>query len=283
MAISTQALDADWLGACRAATESLRAILLDAPGTEERAVEVGTRGYGGDRTLVIDAQAEDAVFAQLEGLHEGGARFSAISEERGAVDFGDPAVIVVVDPIDGSLNAKRGLPQHSISIAVADGDTMAEVAFGFVYDFGAREEWVARRGDGAWLNGRRLGTEPCERRTPDGRLELLGIEAADPRRMREAADRLELCAYRIRALGTMAVSLCQLAAARFDGMVSLKPCRAVDAAAAQLIVREAGGLIAFPGFEDPLGAPLDAEPHSSIVGARTLEGLAELSRVPPPP
>jgi myo-inositol-1(or 4)-monophosphatase len=279
MAISTVARDADWLGASRRAADGLRAILKDSPSTAQRALEVGGVGEGGDRTLRIDAAAEEAVFAELQKLHGAGARFTAVSEERGHVDFGDPGTIVVIDPIDGSVNAKRGLPHHSISIAVADGPTMADVFFGFVYDYGPGEEWTARRGEGAFLDGERLSTEPGERRQPDGRLELLGIESADPRWVREAADGLAASAYRLRALGTIAVSLCQLAAARFDGMLTLKGCRAIDAAAGQLIVREAGGLIAFISFDDPLGAPLDLEPHSPLVGARTAQGLAELARV----
>jgi myo-inositol-1(or 4)-monophosphatase len=71
-----------------------------------------------------------------------------------------------------------------------------------------------------------------------------------------------------------------VAAARFDGMVTLRRCRGVDAAAGQLIVREAGGLIAFPDCEDPLRAPLDATPSSHLVAARTPATLAELSRIP---
>jgi myo-inositol-1(or 4)-monophosphatase len=279
MAISTVARDADWLGTSRRAADGLRAILKDSPSTAQRAREVGGVGEGGDRTLLIDAAAEEAVFAELQSLHDAGARFTAVSEERGKVDFGDPGVIVVIDPIDGSVNAKRGLPHHSISIAVADGPTMADVFFGFVYDYGPGEEWTARRGEGAFLDGERLSTEPGERRQSDGRLEVLGIESADPRWVREAADGLAASAYRLRALGTIAVSLCQLAAARFDGMLTLKGCRAIDAAAGQLIVREAGGLIAFTSFDDPLGAPLDLEPHSPLVGARTAQGLAELARV----
>src|SRR3712207_8244256 len=61
------------------------------------------------------------------------------SEERGTVDFGGDGVMVVVDPIDGSLNAKRGLPHHCVSIAVAEGPTMADVVFGFVQDFRSEE------------------------------------------------------------------------------------------------------------------------------------------------
>ena len=51
---------------------------------------------------------------------------------------------VVVDPIDGSVNAKRGIPFFSLSLAVADGPTLGDVHFGFVHDFGAGEEWVGR-------------------------------------------------------------------------------------------------------------------------------------------
>ena len=59
-------------------------------------------------------------------------------------------------------------------------------------------------------------------------------------------------------------------------MLTLWRTRAVDVAAAQLIVRETGALVAFPAFEDPLGAPLDLEPHSPVVAARSAEGLARL-------
>jgi myo-inositol-1(or 4)-monophosphatase len=278
--MSSDTLQADWLGACRRATEALRDMLAEYPTTAQRAVEVGTTGRGGDRTLVIDSDAEDAVFAQLDGLHADGARFTAVSEERGLVDYGDPDVIVVIDPIDGSMNAKRGLPHHAVSIALADGHTMADVVFGFVHDFGPEEEWVAHRGQGALLDGVPLDRSVGERRSADGKLELLGIESADPRWIREAADGLAGAAHRVRALGTIAVTLCQVAAGRLDGMLTIRNCRAVDAAAAQLIVREAGGLVTFTGFEDPLGAPLDLQPHTPVVAARTAATLAELARIP---
>src|SRR5947209_5221721 len=275
-----QALDADWLGACRRVVDELGQMLAEAPTTEERAVETGTRGSGGDRTLVIDRSAEEFVFAQLEALRDDGYRFTALSEERGEIDYGDPGVRVIIDPIDGSLNAKRGISHHALSVAVADGDTMADVVFAYVYDFGPSEEWWARRGEGAYLNGTRLDPELKERRGRDGRLEVLGIESADPRWLKSSIDALENSAYRLRALGTIASSLCQVAAARFDGLVSLRRARGVDSAAGQLIVREAGGVVSFPSFEDPLGAPLDAEPTSPVVAARSLETLRELEGIP---
>jgi myo-inositol-1(or 4)-monophosphatase len=271
----------DWLGASRRAASALRTMLAARTTIAERVIETGTRGEGGDRTLEIDQLAEDAVLAELQRLYDEGARFTVVSEERGTVDFGGNGVLVVVDPIDGSLNAKRGLPHHCVSIAVAEGPTMADVVFGFVQDFGPDEEWVATRGAGATLNGVQLDPSVGERRwASDGKLELVGFESADPRWVLQSAEGLVQVAHRLRAIGTIAAALCQVAAGRFDGMLTLKGSRAVDAAAAQLIVREAGGLVAFTAFDDPLAAPLDLLPHSPVVAARTEAGLAELATVP---
>jgi myo-inositol-1(or 4)-monophosphatase len=274
------ALDADWLGACRRAAGGLQRMLAASPSIEERAKETGSRGSGGDRTLVIDEAAELVVFDELDALRAEGYRFVALSEERGEIDYGDSTVRVIIDPIDGSLNAKRGLPHHALSIAVASGTRMADVVFAFVYDFGPREEWWARSGEGAYLNGERLDPELTERRGRDGRLEVLGIESADPRWVAASIDSLVGRAYRLRALGTIASSLCQVAAARMDGLISLRKARGVDSAAGQLIVREAGGFVSFPSFEEPLAAPLDTEPASAVVAARSLETLHELERIP---
>jgi myo-inositol-1(or 4)-monophosphatase len=280
MSTTRPAIDADWLSVCRRAVTGLEQVLADAPSTAERAQETGTRGHGGDRTLLIDRAAELVVLGELDGLKAEGYRFSALSEEGGEIDYGDRSVRVIIDPIDGSLNAKRGVPHHALSIAVAAGERMSDVVFGFVYDFGPSEEWYARRGEGAWLNGARLDPTAGERRGRDGRLEILGIESADPRWVAASIDALVGAAYRLRAMGTIASALCQVAAARFDGVVSLRNCRGVDAAAGQLIIREAGGQVSFPSFADPLAAPLDATPSSPIIAARTVETLHELERIP---
>ncbi|MBI5103762.1 MAG: zinc-dependent metalloprotease [Solirubrobacterales bacterium] len=219
------ALDHDWLGACRRAADGVREVLHQHPTSRERVEETGTVGGGGDRTLVIDQQAEDCVFRELERLHGEGARFSAVSEERGLVDFGDDGTLVVIDPIDGSLNAKRGLTHHALSIAVATGPTMADVVLGYVHDFGPDEEWWARAGEGAWVNGERLDPPP-ERRSREGKLEVVAVESADPRWLALAADELSAATYRVRAIGSIAISLCQLAAARVDGMATLRNSRA---------------------------------------------------------
>jgi myo-inositol-1(or 4)-monophosphatase len=266
-------LDADWPGILKRIVAAQERIFAATRGREARTVYEGV-GEGGDRTLVIDRQCEDAVFAELEALAAEGASFLAVSEERGEVSFGEGGPVrVVIDPIDGSLNARRTLPAHSLSLAVASGPTMADVELGCVHDFGAAESFLARRGEGATLDG-----EPI-RVGPDGeRLELLGVEAADPDRLGPLARGLAGSVYRLRVVGSLAITACYVAAGRLDAMMGLRPCRSVDVAAAQLIVREAGGALAFG--ELPLNAVgLGLERRCSIAAAAGERGLATVSRV----
>lgn len=235
-----EVLSADWLGICRRIVAAQRDVFASAPGIEARTVYEGI-GEGGDRTLAIDRLCEDAVFSELEKLAAAGASFVAVSEERGEVRFGSGgAARVVVDPIDGSLNARRTLPSHSLSIAVASGASMADVEFGYVYDFGAAEEFTAGRGAGAQLGGK-----PIRVAADGARLEVLGVESAEPEWALPAFQALAGQVYRVRVIGSIAITASYVAAGRFDGMLSLRPCRSVDAAAAQLIVTEAGGEFAF--------------------------------------
>jgi myo-inositol-1(or 4)-monophosphatase len=153
----------DWLELCRAAVADVDAALERLPTRAEREPVVGA-GLGGDETTAIDQAAEDAILARVRE-----AAGAVVSEEVGRIG-GDARPLVVVDPIDGSLNAKRGIPFFSLSIAVAEGETMDSVFFGFVHDFGSREEWTARRGGGACLNGEPLGAE-----RPEDEVEILSF------------------------------------------------------------------------------------------------------------
>lgn len=228
-------------------------------------------GAGGDHALVIDRRCEDIVFAELDAIAREGASFTAISEERGEVTFGDPESPwrVVVDPIDGSLNARRTLPSHSLSVAVASGPSNAHVELGFVHDFGAGDEFMARRGAGATLNG-----DPTSIAVPSSEraLELVGIESAEPANLWPLLEELGTSAYRIRAIGSIAITAGYVAAGRLDGMATTRPCRSVDIAASQLIVREAGGLVEL-GRGPLASAPLDLGARYQVLAAASEPGL----------
>jgi myo-inositol-1(or 4)-monophosphatase len=269
----------DWLGFCRRAAGAARDAVQAYATTAERAVETG-RGEGGDTAYVIDRAAEDAVFREIAGL---GVPVTAISEERGEVAGGSRTagiegepVRIVIDPVDGSLNAKRGLPFACVSIAIASGPRMGDVEIGWVAELDPRlsagdepragRDWWAVRGEGAFRDG-----EPLPFLRP-GPLEVLGLETARPELVAAAASAIEsVGARRVRALGSVAMTLCLVAAGQLDAMLSLRPIRSVDAAAAQLLVTETGGAVAFPEDDG-----LSLEMRSPVLAARDPELLKRL-------
>jgi myo-inositol-1(or 4)-monophosphatase len=255
----------DWFALCRTAVEDVRGVLAELPLRSDREPVVGS-GKGGDDTTAIDAVAERAILAHFEKLDG----LTIVSEEAGVI--GDGATFVVIDPIDGSLNAKRGIGFFALSIAVASGPTMGDVDFGFVHDFGTEEEWTATRGEGATLDGL-----PLEGDLPKERIEILAFEATRTASVAEKAAAVVDLAYRLRIMGSLALSLCHLAAGRIDAVCSLKPARAVDIAAAQLLVLERGLVIDLPDAPPFAAAPLDVEGRSRVVAAGTTEVCSQLT------
>jgi myo-inositol-1(or 4)-monophosphatase len=257
----------EWLELCRAAVADVDAVLERLPTRVEREPVVGA-GVGGDETTAIDRAAEEAILARIRA-----SAGTIVSEEVGRL--GDEALpLVVVDPIDGSLNAKRGIPFFSVSIAVAEGETMGDVVFGFVHDFGSREEWTARRGEGAWLNGSALGAV-----RPKDEIEILSFEATRTALVARDAPKVADLAHRLRIMGSLALSLCHLAAGRVDAVCSLKPARSVDIAAGQLLCRELGLAVDLFDVEEPFGdAPLDLEQRSRVCAAGTTAQATLIAR-----
>jgi myo-inositol-1(or 4)-monophosphatase len=263
----------DWLAFCRRAAGAARDAVHAYATTAERAVETGL-GEGGDTAYVIDRAAEDAVFREIEAL---GEPLVAISEERGEMEVaGGSGTRLVIDPVDGSLNAKRGLPFACVSIAIASGPRMSDVEVGCVAELDPRlsagdeprrgRDWWAVKGEGAFRDGELLP------RLRPGPLEVLGLETARPELVAAAADAIaSVNARRLRALGSVAMTLCLTAAGQLDGMLSLRPIRSVDAAAAQLLVTEAGGAVAFPADD-----ALSLDMRSPVLAARDPDLLERL-------
>jgi myo-inositol-1(or 4)-monophosphatase len=255
-----------WLELCRGCVADIEQALERLPTRAERE-PVLRRGLGGDDTTAIDQAAEDAVVERLVALEQD---FLLVSEELGERTFGAGGPLrVVVDPVDGSVNAKRGIPFFSFSLAVAEGPAMRDVLFGFVHDFGTGEEWTAERGRGAFLNGEPLGGVG-----PKDRIEILSFEGTTAAAIAEKIPAVLGLVGRVRVMGSLALTLCHLAAGRVDAACSLKPARSVDIAAAQLLVRERGFAIEL--FDDPPfeAAALDLVQRSRCVAAATPQ-LAE--------
>lgn len=210
--------------------------MVPLAGTEEgrTAIKVGA---GGDTTVEVDRTAEAIVFAELATLVERGEKFSVLSEEAGLRRFGADLPLVLVDPVDGSLNAKQGVPLYGLMLAVLSGPTVNDASAGLVMNLATGEEWTAIHGRGVWRDGKRV--TPLRRGEP-GRLELLGLEST-PRALKLAQPLVERSG-KIRILGSMALSIALTASGAFDAFCAPLPIRIFDTAASLVVLGEAGGV-----------------------------------------
>jgi myo-inositol-1(or 4)-monophosphatase len=237
--------DQQWLSVFQDIGQRMRAGIAGFLAREGGATPVG-RGAGGDKTFPVDRWAEDIIIAALEQVHAAGEDFTLISEEAGVRTFGAGSTVVLVDPIDGSNNAKNGVPFFATAIALLDGDRLSGLRLGYVINLASGDEFWAVRGGGAFKNGARL-------RTPDtDTLTIASYEASDPANDVPRILPILRAAKRTRCFGSTALDLAYLAAGAVSVFATATSSRSFDYAAGMLIVREAGGVMT-----DLAGNPLD--------------------------
>jgi myo-inositol-1(or 4)-monophosphatase len=248
----------------------VRGEVMPISGTEGGRVQLAT-GAGGDRTMEVDRAAEAAVFAELEALAERGERFSVLSEEVGMRRFGADRPLVVVDPVDGSLNAKQGIPFFNVMLALVDGSNVGDVAVGCVVNLISGDRWTAIRGEGASRNGERIVPLPVGR---TDRIELLGLESS-PRSLKAASPLIERCA-KVRILGSMALSMAHAASGGLDVFCAPVPMRVFDMSASLLLLRESGGVATDTGGASLEHLTCDLRTRTTLLcsASRELHALA---------
>jgi myo-inositol-1(or 4)-monophosphatase len=208
---------------------------------------VGT-GASGDETLLADREAERIIIRALSSRVKG---VRILSEEAGEVGGKSAKFVAMVDPLDGSSNFKRGIPFYCTSVAIAEGNRLADVTFGLVRNLVNGDVYYAERGRGATKNGRRITTS----RTSDLQEAVLAVDLSrtDERTFASLA-RAIASAKRQVHFGANALELCLLAEGLVDGFVDVRgKTRIVDFAAGYLIAKEAGAL--FSGREGEELAP----------------------------
>jgi myo-inositol-1(or 4)-monophosphatase len=225
-----------WLEIFKDIGKKMRQGLSEILGREGGRVPLG-KGAGGDRTFPVDKWAEDIVIAALEQAHNQGESFTLISEELGARNFGSGGKIVLVDPIDGSNNAKSGIPFFSTSIALLNGDKLSDLSVGYVLNLAGADEFWAIRGEGAYKNGARIRTSATEGIT------IVAYEASSPRTDIPRILPLLQAAKRTRCFGSTALDLAYLASGAISVFATGTASRAFDYAAGMLILEEADGVI----------------------------------------
>jgi myo-inositol-1(or 4)-monophosphatase len=218
----------------KAARRAARGLVKDFREVEN--LQVSTKGPG-DFVSRADREAERVI---REDLLTGRPSYGFVGEEGGAIAGEDPTRRWIVDPLDGTTNFLHGLPHWAISIGL---EHKGEIVSAVVYDPAKDEMFVAERGQGAWMNDRRLRVSGRRLMhealfatgVPFGPRPGLGETLADMARLMPA------CAG-VRRWGAAALDLAYVAAGRLDGYWErgLSPW---DVAAGVLLVREAGGFV----------------------------------------
>jgi myo-inositol-1(or 4)-monophosphatase len=198
-------------------------------------VETATKGLN-DFVTSIDHAAEAAI---IDILKEAYPHHAFLAEESGA--SGNADTTWIIDPLDGTTNFMHGFPVFAVSIACQVNN---RIEHGVIYDPMRQELFTASRGDGAYLENKRLRVS--RQRTLEGALIATGFPYRENLHYLDAYMAMMRTiitkASGLRRPGAAALDLAYVAAGRVDGFweIGLK---AWDTAAGSLMIREAGGLI----------------------------------------
>ena len=238
-------------------------------GTEESGGDFG-RGAGGDISRKIDIVAEKTVLDYLKEI-----KFECIvlGEECGRVELSKtPKGFIIMDAIDGSTNAVRGIPFFCCSLAFATDNKLSSITDSVVMDLSKGEMYHATKGKGAFLNGKRIHVNKKNHFYFVVGLDISGISQDSLQRLSPIIS----ASNHIRHFGAVALELAIFARGLVDVFVDLRDkLRITDVAAGYLIASEAGGYII-----DKSGKLLDSdlsyESRISFIAAANKEFLDDI-------
>ena len=201
------------------------------------------RGAGGDISMQIDLIAENVIINYLEKEN---VDILLISEEIGEKFIGDKerAInnqnVLIVDPVDGSNNAVRGIPYCSVSIAYAIGKYSQDIKKAVVLNLVTKDINWAIKGEGAYMNGKKIQVSNLH--PHDKCFFELDLPKKNTFQNIERLKPIIEKFHRMRVLGSSALTLCQVAKGSMEAFLNFQESnRLVDVAAGFLILKEAGG------------------------------------------
>jgi len=238
-------------------------------GTEESGGDFG-RGAGGDISRKIDIVAEKTV---LDYLKEIKFDCTVLGEECGRVELSkNPKGFIIMDAIDGSTNAVRGIPFFCCSLAFATDNKLSSITDSVVMDLSNGEMYHATKGKGAFLNGKRIHTNEKKHFYFVVGLDMSGISLDSLQRLSPIIS----ASNHIRHFGAVALELAIFARGLVDVFVDLRDkLRITDVAAGYLIALEAGGHIIDKSGKF-LDSDLSYESRISFIAAANKEFLDDI-------
>lgn len=232
----------------------------DLPGTNDAAGDYG-RGAGGDISRNIDIVAEKTV---LDFLKEVSFECIVLGEECGHVELSsNPKGYVIMDAIDGSANAVRGVPFFCCSLAFATENKISSITDGVVTDLSSGEQYWASKGKGSFLNEQKIHVHENE---PIYRIVGINLSGATPDQVKKLQPVLKSHNH-TRHFGANALEMALFAKGLIDIFIDIRgKIRVQDMAAGYLLIKEAGGLILDDKLE-PLDGDLSYQTRLSFIAA----------------
>ena len=244
----------------RQASEKIYENVKDLAGTDDAAGDFG-RGAGGDISRNIDIIAEKTV---LDYLKEINFECIVLGEECGRVELSEnPRGFVIMDAIDGSANAVRGVPFFCSSLAFATENKLSSITDGVITNLSNGEMYWASKNKGAFLNNSKI---QVHEKDPIYKIVGINTSGASNDLMKKLHPIFEQHNH-TRHFGANALEMALFARGFMDVFIDLRnKIRIQDIAAGYLIVKEAGGLLLNASFE-PLDADLSYETRVSFIAA----------------
>ena len=218
----------------KAARKAGRSLVKDFREVEN--LQVSVKGAG-DFVTRADRESERV---SKDELRTARPNYGWLGEETGTEAGEDPTRRWIVDPLDGTTNFLHGLPHWAISIAL---EHKGEIVAAVVFDAAKDEMFTAERGDGAFLNDRRIRVSARRQMTES--IFATGVPFGGrgtlPATIRDLGRLMPLTAG-VRRWGSASLDLAYVAAGRYDGYWE-RGTHAWDVAAGTLLVKEAGGFV----------------------------------------
>ncbi|HEX6547114.1 MAG TPA: inositol monophosphatase [Candidatus Dormibacteraeota bacterium] len=260
--VALQLNPVEWLSVFAEIGAKVRERTAGLMGSEAGRMDL-TQGAGGDITVELDRVAEATCLEVLDRVASEGATFAVLSEEIGHRRYGADLPLILIDPIDGSLNAKQGLPIYAVMLALHDGVTLGDALVGYVLNLATGDTWHAVRGEGAFRNGAAI--QPLPMKPGRREFEMVALESS-PRSVLRARPLLERCA-KLRVLGCMSLSIVHAATGGVDVFCAPFKARAFDMSASLLIMRETGGIATDCEGADVAGVRAGLDSRTSLLVA----------------
>jgi len=253
----------------RTASIKVFEAVKDLAGTEDAAGDFG-RGAGGDISRNIDITAEKTVIDYLKQIN-----FDCIvlGEECGRVELSsNPKGFIIMDAIDGSANAVRGLPFFCCSLAFSTEEKLSSVTDAVVTNLSTGDLYSASKDKGAFKNNKQISVHKEE---PLYKIVGVNVSGSSSELLNKLSPIFEKH-HHIRHLGANALEMAMFAEGLIDIFIDLrKKIRIQDLAGGYLLIKEAGGLILDENLE-PLDSDLSYEIRLSFVAASSKNILDEI-------